>query len=442
MNWVSTRETTTQTVEGATQGLKEGNIIAGETTWAKLSEFEINGKILNKDGKNTVIVRAWNDEPYGAGGWYDGPISLTGAQKEEKPEKAPEKEEEKECFYEETFKTSAAKKGKYLIYLPKDYYETERYYPTMYLLHQFNSDHTSYQIDKIDEVLDEGIENGMFDEMIVVIPNSEEESWWTGRWRTMITEDLIPHIDSKYRTIRDARYRMTAGCSMGGQGAFSVAVTNPDYFTGVASFYGALSMAPTRREDALYIAKQEPKEYLDYFSYSFICGNQDSYGFGIPAIELNQIFEEREVEHYFLIENGGHDSTFYIPRFNECIGYVRSNMYQADKGIEKLISAKTEIDGGKLKVSFEASEGIEEYFNQIPESSYTKEKEAKLSIPLIIQIVKNGDVLDTTTVKKNVVTAEKMSTEYEFDFTEDFGNLEDFDVVVKAAVFDKIIELK
>jgi len=117
-------------------------------------------------------------------------------------------------------------------------------------------------------------------------------------------------------------------------------------------------------------------------------------------------------------------------------------MYQSDNGAEKLISAKTEIDGGKLKVSFEASEGIEKYFNQIPESSYTKEKEAKLSIPLIIQIVKNGDVLDTTTVKKNVVTAEKMSTEYEFDFTEDFGNLEDFDVVVKAAVFDKIIELK
>lgn len=425
---------------GATGMTKDGKP-DGETTWAKLSEFTVKGKLLNKDGKNTIIVRAWNDEPYGAGGWYDGPIFLRGAQAEEEPEEEPVKEE-KECFYEETFKTSATKNGKYLIYLPEDYYETERYYPTMYLLHQFNSDHTSYQIDNIDEVLKEGVESGLFDDMIVVIPNSEEESWWTGRWRTMITDDLIPHIDAKYRTIRDARYRMTAGCSMGGQGAFSVAVTNPDYFTGAASFYGAFSMAPSRREDALYIAKQEPKEYLDYFSYSFICGNQDSYGFGVPAIELHQIFEEKEVEHKFFIENGGHDSGFYLPYFNECVGYVRSNMYQADKSVEKLVSASTKVDGAKLKVTFEAAEGIKDYFNHVPESSYTKEKEEKLSIPLIIQIVKNGDVLDTTTVKKNAVSAKQMSTEYEFDFTKDFENLEDFEIVVKAAVFDKIVELK
>ena len=48
-------------------------------------------------------------------------------------------------------------------------------------------------------------------------------------------------------------------------------------------------MAPAMVEDALLIAGSESKEYLDYFSYSFICGNQDSYGFGAPAIKLNQI---------------------------------------------------------------------------------------------------------------------------------------------------------
>jgi len=423
-------------------GMTEDGKSTGETTWAKLSEFAIDGKLLNKDGKNTIIVRAWNDEPYGAGGWYEGPVSLTGAQKKQKKEKVSDTEKEKEFFYEETFKTNATKEGKYLIYLPKDYYETERYYPTMYLLHQFNSDHTSYQRDQIDQVLNEAIENGIFDEMIVVIPNSEEESWWSGRWRTMITDDLIPHIDAKYRTINDARYRLTAGCSMGGQGAFSVAMTNPDYFTGVVSFYGALSMPPSKREDVLLIAKDEPKEYLDYFSYSFICGNQDSYGFGIPAVQLNQIFEEKEVEHYFFIENGGHDSSFYLPYFEESVAYVRSNMYQSDNGIERMLTTSAETDGTKVKVTFEAAEGIEKYFNLVPESSYTKEKEETLNIPLIIQIVKDKEVLYTKIVKNNVVSAAQLKTEYEFDFAKKLKGVEDFEVVVKAAVFDKVIEMK
>lgn len=341
---------------------------------------------------------------------------------------------------EETFKTSATKKGKYLIYLPQDYYETEKYYPTMYLLHPFNSDHTSYETDGIEQVLDEGIESGLFDEMIVVIPNSSKESWWTGKWEKMLIEDLVPHIDKKYRTINDARYRMTAGCSMGGQGAFGVALTNPQCFSGVASFSGALNMAPTMEEDAILIAGKESKEYLEYFSYSFICGNQDSYGFGVPAIDLHQILAEKEVDHYFFIENGGHDSDFYLAYFNKCIGYVRKNMYQPDDAVEKLVKASANVDGTKVKVTFEALAGIESYFNQIPESSYTEEDSYALQIPLIIQIVKDGEVIHTKTVKNNTISKEKMGAEYEFDFAKKLKNVEDFEVVVKAAVFDKIVD--
>ena len=413
-------------------GMNDAGEPNGETTWAKLSEFAIDPKLLVRGGKNTIVVRAWNDEPYGEGGWYAGPITLTGTRVVE--EETAEVKEVKEYFYEESFKSSVVKKEKYLIYLPQDYYETDRFYPTMYLLHQFNSDHTSYQTDNIDQVLNEGIENGMFDEMIVVIPNSSEESWWTGKWAKMLTEELIPHIDSKYRTINDARYRMVAGCSMGGQGAFGVALTNPEYFSGIASFFGALSMAPTTEEDALLIAGEQSKEFLDYFSYSFICGNQDSYGFGAPAIELHQTLKEKEVDHYFFIENGGHDSEFYLPYFNECIGYVRSNMYQSEAAVERMIGGSVEVDGTKVKVTFEAKDGITEYFNEVSDSG--------LSIPLVIQVVKDDEVIHTKIVRKNVVTAEQLSAEYEFDFAKKLKDVEDFEVVVKAAVFDRIVEFK
>ena len=121
---------------------------------------------------------------------------------------------------------------KYLVYLPEGYFESDRNYPTTYLLHQFNSDHTSYMTDNVDRLLDEAIEEGLIDEMIVVIPNSEEDSWWRDDWEKMVTDEMVPMMDARYRTIRDARYRLTAGASMGGQGAYGLALRNPDIFSG------------------------------------------------------------------------------------------------------------------------------------------------------------------------------------------------------------------
>lgn len=429
-------------VVGAT-GMNEAGEPNGETTWAKLSEFSVDPELLVRGGENTVVVRAWNDEPYGEGGWYEGPVMLTG--KGGKAETSQEDEDGKETdtnrfFYEETFASNLIDEGEYLIYLPQDYYETEHFYPTMYLLHQFNSDHTSYQTDKINEVLDTAIKNGCFDEMIVVIPNSEEESWWTGKWEQMLTEELIPHIDQNYRTINDARYRMTAGCSMGGQGAFGVALTNPQCFSGMVSFFGALSMAPTRGEDAILIAGAESKEYLDYFSYSFICGNQDSYGFGVPAIDLHQILADKGIDHHFFIENGGHDSAFYLPHFTECVSYVWYDMYKSDNQVTELIHVSAKTNGTKAEVSFEAEEGIKEYFNEIPESSYTEKEQKKLVIPLVISVKQDGKVVHTEIVRENEVTEEKLNASYKYDFSEYVEAGKPLDVTVKAAVFDRIAE--
>lgn len=304
----------------------------GDTTWAEYSIFEFDSSLLKYDDINTVVVRAYNDGPYGEGGWYEGPIYLASKATEEGSAKT---EQSDPYFYEETFSSTYAASAlkqdgkldnKYLIYLPKDYYESDKSYPTLYLLHQFNSDHTSYKTDDINVVLDEAMAAGRLDEMIVVIPNSEEESWWSGDWAKMITEELIPHIDSKYRTVPEARCRMTAGCSMGGQGAFSVALANPEYFSGAASFFGAFSMPPTKEEDVLKIVENESKEYLDQFALYFSCGNQDVYGFGEPAIELNQILMSKGVEHEFFIENGGHDSAFYIPYFVDALAYLQGQM--------------------------------------------------------------------------------------------------------------------
>lgn len=428
---------------GAT-GMDENGKSTGETTWDEYSEFLVDAELLNYGDENTVVVRVWNDEPYGEGGWYSGPIGLYSKLKED----VVKVSEEEVRFFEETFESSCAanalgKEGtvekEYLIYLPEGYYKSNRYYPTVYLLHQFNSKHTSYKVDKVDQLLDEGIAAGVFDEMIVVIPNSDANSWWTGDWEKMIIEELIPQIDTNYRTIRDARYRLTAGCSMGGQGAYAVALHNPEYFSGAVSFFGAFSYGETNSPNV--IVAQESAEYLDYFSMYFICGNQDSYGFGASAIELHQLLNDKEVKHRFFIENGGHDSTFYVPYFNDAFEYIRSEMYQADEEVEDLLLAGFSMDGTTVQITVTAQEDIKNYLNCIPESSYTENFEQPLNIPIIIEVIQDGEVVYEYIENENIMKVAGDSKEFEIDIAEVTDVSKEYVIQCKAAIFDKVCSL-
>lgn len=331
---------------------------------------------------------------------------------------------------------------RYLVYLPEGYFESDRYYPTVYLLHQYNSDHTSYMTDNVDQLLDQGMEQGLFDDMIVIVPNSEESSWWRGDWEKMITDELIPLIDSNYRTIRDARYRLTAGASMGGQGAYGVALQNPDLFSGAVSFFGAFSMGGESSPNV--IAENESAEYLSYFTLYFICGNEDMYGFGAPAIELNKTLTAKGVDHYFLIENGDHNSEFYIPYFQSAFAYARSNMYQSDEAVTDLLSGEAAVNEADGSVTVEASltlaDGIESYRNTIPESSYTQDTVQSISVPVTLQVIQNGQVVYESSDKD--VTADGTGTyDFSFDITGKVDTDQSYEIVWKAAVFDRVAVL-
>ena len=425
---------------GAT-GMDENGMPTGETTWAAYSKFELDPGVIRPGERNTIVVRAWNDLPFGAGGWYGGPIGLYSREAFDTlyPSDANER------FFEETFVSEYAAKAKgeeepaenkYLIYLPEGYHESDRRYPTVYMLHQFNSDHTSYQLDKIDQLLDEGAKNGAFDEMIVVIPNSSGESWWRGDWEKMITEELIPLIDGKYRTIRDARYRLTAGCSMGGQGAMSVALRNPDLFTGAVSFFGAFSYGGESNPNV--IAARESAQYMDAFSLYFICGNQDSYGFGVPAIDLNQRLEKMGVRHGFLIENGGHDGNFYLPRFIDAFAWVREDMYKSDEEAGKLLTGRIQADGSHVHVEFKALPGVEAYFREVPASAYTKNAHPMLSIPLALEAYQDGQMIHRVEMADNAIGNGVLSASYDVELPQGIAADADVQFVLKAMVFDRV----
>ncbi len=96
----------------------------------------------------------------------------------------------------------------------------------------------SYLSENIHERLDRLISSGKMNEMIVVMPDCITKyggsqfinSTATGRYEDYIIEELVPYIDSKFRTIPSSGSRAVCGKSSGGYGAVMLAMKNPGVF--------------------------------------------------------------------------------------------------------------------------------------------------------------------------------------------------------------------
>jgi S-formylglutathione hydrolase FrmB len=62
-----------------------------------------------------------------------------------------------------------------------------------------------------------------------------------GRYDTYIVQDIVPFVDSAYRTLHDRRHRGIGGLSMGGYGAIALAARHPDLFSAAVSHSGLVS---------------------------------------------------------------------------------------------------------------------------------------------------------------------------------------------------------
>ena len=135
------------------------------------------------------------------------------------------------------------RKWAYTIYLPPGYESSERAYPVFYLLHGLGGDHTGWvRYGRADMTADSLIAAAAIPPVILVMPDGGRSFWLDsdpvtgfGAVETALLQDLIPHVDEKYRTISTRRARMIAGLSMGGYGALRLAFRHPELFGAVAA---------------------------------------------------------------------------------------------------------------------------------------------------------------------------------------------------------------
>jgi S-formylglutathione hydrolase FrmB len=131
------------------------------------------------------------------------------------------------------------------VLVPSDYAsDPHRRYPVLYLLNGSLGSETDWTEQGNAEALTAGLN------AVVVMPSGGEggyySDWWNfgkggpPEWETYHIDQLVPWIDSHYRTIARRGERAIAGLSMGGFGAFSYAARHPVVFGIAASFSGAL----------------------------------------------------------------------------------------------------------------------------------------------------------------------------------------------------------
>ena len=246
---------------------------------------------------------------------------------------------------------------KYAIYLPPDYESSQRSYPVLYLLYGATDNHTGWvQFGEVRRIADEAIKNGTATPMIIVMPDADTERMGyfnsiDGKWRyeDFFFEELMPHVEQKYRIKGEKRYRAVAGLSMGGGGTFMYAMRHPELFSSacpLSAYVGALDLESMRRwmsedekklsdetleayrqnHNALELMKQRTKDELNSVRWFIDCGDDDFLYEGNSLMHI--AMTNAEIKHEYRVRDGAHNWTYLRASLPVVLKFVSDAFHQ------------------------------------------------------------------------------------------------------------------
>jgi len=248
---------------------------------------------------------------------------------------------------------------KYAIYLPPDYAHSERSYPVLYLLHGAGDDQTGWvQFGEVLHIADKAIKEGTATPMIIVMPDADtgRRGYFNtpdGQWRyeDFFFEELMPHVEEKYRIKGNKRYRAIAGLSMGGGGSFMYALHHPELFSSacpLSASCGPLSLEDTKRwltrrggntdltaaqiEDyyqkhsAVYMMEAHDVETLKKVRWYIDCGDDDFLFEGNSLVHI--AMKKRQIPHEYRVRDGAHNWTYWREALPTVLGFVSDAFHQ------------------------------------------------------------------------------------------------------------------
>ncbi len=246
---------------------------------------------------------------------------------------------------------------KYAVFLPKDYDSSKLNYPVVYLLHGMGDNESAWYMDgAISYYADANSATSV--RMIYVMPQGFNTYWvnqFDGSfpYMDMLIKEMVPAIDSKYRTIKDPQHRAVMGYSMGGYGALILPAKNPAVFkTGVilsmsyrtdqqymnesqsgwniqwGKVFGGVGTTGTARltdyyksNNPFYFFKTPGDLSLNGQNYYFDCGD-DEENLSEPNDDLHDMLRDLNIKHEYRVRNGGHSWEYWHSALPDALRYI------------------------------------------------------------------------------------------------------------------------
>jgi enterochelin esterase-like enzyme len=203
---------------------------------------------------------------------------------------------------------------KALVYTPPGYDKnTDVRYPVLYLQHGGGEDETGWPNQgKADIILDNLIASGAAKPMLIVMehgiaidPSRPETSGFREQYLTVfpdvVVKELIPMIDSTFRTIPDREHRAMAGLSMGGFQTFQTTLTNLDKFAYIGGFSGAGMMPAGSDIKTLYNGVwANPEEFNKKVKLVYVStGKMEPVGMYNTVKNFHDALEKAGIKHTY-----------------------------------------------------------------------------------------------------------------------------------------------
>lgn len=193
---------------------------------------------------------------YGAGRWGSG-IEVPAKDQDFYALKNVPHGEVREHIY---FSKTSNSMRRCFIYTPPGYNKnTNKKYPVLYLQHGGGENETGWSSQgHANLILDNLLAEGKANPFIVVMDNGawrmpkptnpkpqedgKKRTWppegWADGFKNTLLNDIIPMVETNYRTLSGASNRAMAGLSMGGMQTRVITLANPDVFSSVGMFSG------------------------------------------------------------------------------------------------------------------------------------------------------------------------------------------------------------
>lgn len=262
------------------------------------------------------------------------------------------------------------RKVNYSLIVPQNYYKNMETYPVIYLLHGYGGDNKSW-LDRcnINSLIDSLLFTKQADDYIYILPdvgnsyyiNNFDSSF---RYEDFFVDELVPYVDSVYRTKACKEGRILMGLSMGGFGSVILGVKHSELFGSVVAMSAAIRDPETFKSlqqnsyETLFASVYGPgltgdaritnhwKEYSPYFlidstraeAMKSIHWYIDC-GMGDPLLPANEAFHDLlmqySIPHEFHMRPGNHNWVFWYRSFIYGLNFLKGVGYTECKDLAK-----------------------------------------------------------------------------------------------------------